>query len=160
LGARLELSGSRRGRSLWKGRGEAACDIASPDEKNSALRTAAWSSSSPARPRPSLARIDLAKITRDLHRSYPEAHFTCRDIPFPELNECLADKTVDVLWTNVALPDAAVDSRPLNVDTELGGVGGVRHRWADAGSVDVGAFCDEPMLFNPAVSEQWMRPFW
>jgi DNA-binding transcriptional LysR family regulator len=114
----------------------------------------------PAGARPSLARIDLAKITRDLHRSYPEAHFTCRDIPFPELNECLADKTVDVLWTNVALPDAAVDSRPLNVDTELVGVVGVRHRWADAGSVDVGAFCDEPMLFNPAVSEQWMRPFW
>jgi DNA-binding transcriptional LysR family regulator len=114
----------------------------------------------PAGARPSLAGIGLAKITHDLHRSYPEAHFTCRDIPFPELSECLADKTVDVLWTNVPLLAAAVDSRPLNVDTELVGVVGARHRWADAGSVDVGAFCDEPMLFNPAVSEQWMRPFW
>ena len=114
----------------------------------------------PAGARPSLARIDVAKITRDLHRSYPEAHFTWRDIPFPELNGCLADKTVDVLWTNAALADPAVDSRPLNVDTELVGVVGVRHRWAEAGSVDVGAFCDEPMLFNPAVSEEWMGPFW
>ena len=114
----------------------------------------------PAGARPSLAGIGLAKITHDLHRSYPEAHFTCRDIPFPELNECLDDKTVDVLWTNVPVPNATVDSHPLNVDTALVGVVGVRHRWAEAGSVDVGAFCDEPMLFNPAVSEEWMGPFW
>ncbi len=60
----------------------------------------------PAGARPSLARIGLAKITHDLHCSYPEAHFTCRDIPFPELNECLDDKTVDVLWTNVPVPNA------------------------------------------------------
>ena len=114
----------------------------------------------PAGARPSLAGIGLARITHDLHRSYPEAHFTCRDIPFSELGECLTDKTVDVLWTTGPPSDAAVDSRPLSVDTELIGVVGARHRWADAGSVDVGAFCDEPMLFNPAVSEQWMRPFW
>jgi hypothetical protein len=41
--------------------------------------------------------MGLAKIARDLHRSFPEAHFTCHDIPFPELDQCLDDKTVDVL---------------------------------------------------------------
>jgi DNA-binding transcriptional LysR family regulator len=114
----------------------------------------------PAGPRPSLAGIGLAKITHDLHRSYPEAHFTCHDIPFPELDQCLDDKTVDVLWTSVPVPDATVDSHPLNVGTALIGVVGARHRWAEAGSVDVGVFCDEPMLFNPALSEEWMGPFW
>ena len=114
----------------------------------------------PAGARPSLAGVDLAKITRDLHRSYPEAHFTCHDIPFPELNECLGDKAVDVLWTSAPVRNSMVDSYPLNVDTALVGVVGARHRWAEAGSVDVAAFCDEPMLFNPAVSEEWMAPFW
>ncbi len=114
----------------------------------------------PAGARPSLARIGLAKIANDLHRSYPEAHFTCRDIPFSELDECLDDKTVDVLWTSAPVPNATVDSHPLNVDTALAGVVGARHRWAEAGSVDVGAFCDEPMLYNPALSEEWMAPFW
>jgi DNA-binding transcriptional LysR family regulator len=113
----------------------------------------------PAGARLSLARIGLAQITQELHRSYPEAHFTCRDIPFPELNECLDDKTVDVLWTSAPVPNATVDSHPLNVDTALVGIVGARHRWAEAGSVDVGAFCDEPMLFNPTVSEEWMGPF-
>ena len=87
----------------------------------------------PAGARPSLARIGLAKITHDLHRSYPEAHFTCRDIPFPELNECLDDKTVDVLWTSAPVPNATVDSHPLNVDTALVGVVGARHRWPKPG---------------------------
>ncbi len=114
----------------------------------------------PAGARPSLVAIGLAKIAHDLHRRYPEAHFTCRDIPFPELSGCLQDKTVDVLWTSAAVPNATVDSHPLNVDTALIGVVGARHRWAEAGSIDVGAFCDEPMLFNPAVSEEWMGPFW
>jgi hypothetical protein len=107
-----------------------------------------------------VAGIGLAKIAHDLHRSYPEAHFTCRDIPFSELNQCLDDKTVDVLWTSAPVPNATVDSQPLNVDTARVGVVGARHRWAEAGSVDVGAFCDEPMLFNPALSEEWMGPFW
>ena len=114
----------------------------------------------PAGSRPSIAGMGLAKITRDLHRSYPEAHFTCREIPFSELDECLDDKTVDVLWTSAPVPNATVDSHPLKVDTARVGVVGVRHRWAQAGSVDVGAFCDEPMLFNPTLSEEWMGPFW
>jgi DNA-binding transcriptional LysR family regulator len=110
--------------------------------------------------RPSLAAMGLARITRDLHRSYPEAHFTCHDILFSDLNGSLDDKTVDVLWTSAPVSSAAVDSRPLKVNTELVGLVGARHRWADAGSVDVGAFCGEPMLYNPAVSEQWMGSFW
>ena len=56
------------------------------------------------------------------------------------------------------VPNATVDSHPLNVDTALVGIVGAHHRWAEAGSVDVGVFCDEPMLFNPAVSEEWMGP--
>ncbi len=52
----------------------------------------------PAGARPSLAGMGLAKIAHDLRRSYPEAHFTCHEIPFPELDQCLDDKTVDVLW--------------------------------------------------------------
>jgi hypothetical protein len=52
-----------------------------------------------------------------------------------------------------------VDWHPLNVDTALVG-SSARHRWAEAGSVDVSAFYDEPMLFNPPLSEEWMGPFW
>jgi DNA-binding transcriptional LysR family regulator len=114
----------------------------------------------PAGARLSLAGVGLANITHELHRSYPEAYFTCRDIPFPQLNECLDDKTVDVLWTSAPVRNATVDSHPLNVDTALVGVVGARHRWAEAGSVDVGVFCDEPMLFNPTLSPEWMDPFW
>ena len=61
--------------------------------------------------------------------------------------------------TSAPVPNATVDSHPLNVDAALVG-SSARHRWGEAGSVDVSAFCDQPMLFNPALSEELMGPFW
>jgi hypothetical protein len=46
------------------------------------------------------------------------------------------------------------------VGSALIGVVAARHRLADAGSIDVEQFCEEPMLYNPAVPEEWMAPFW
>ncbi len=108
----------------------------------------------------SLPRLGLKLIARDVRRSYPEARFVVREIAFSELTRCLPDQCVDVLWTNSSVRHVAVESHPAQAGTELIGVVAARHRLADAGSIDVEQFCEEPMLYSPAVPEEWMAPFW
>jgi DNA-binding transcriptional LysR family regulator len=108
----------------------------------------------------SLSLLGLKLIARDVRRSYPEARLVGREIAFTELTRCLPDQCVDVLWTNSSVRHVAVESHPTQVGTALIGVVAARHRLADAGSIDVEQFCEEPMLYSPAVPEEWMAPFW
>ena len=108
----------------------------------------------------SLSTLGLDSIMRDVRRSYPEARFVGREIAFTELTRCLPDQYVDVLWTNSSVRHLAVESHPTQVGTELIGVVAARHRLAEAGSIDVEQFCEEPMLYSPDIPEEWMAPFW
>jgi DNA-binding transcriptional LysR family regulator len=108
----------------------------------------------------SLSALGLDSVIRDVRRSYPEARFVGREIAFTELTRCLPDQYVDVLWTNSSVRHMAVDSHPTQVGTELIGVVPARHRLAEAGSIDVEQYCEEPMLYGPDLPEEWMAPFW
>jgi DNA-binding transcriptional LysR family regulator len=107
-----------------------------------------------------LPRLGLDVIARDVRRSYPEARFVVREIAFSELTSCLPDQCIDVLWTNSSVRHLAVESHPTQVGTDLIGVVAARHRLAEADSIDVEQYCEEPMLYSPAVPEEWMAPFW
>jgi DNA-binding transcriptional LysR family regulator len=108
----------------------------------------------------SLSALGLDSVIRDVRRSYPEARFVGREIAFTELTRCLPDQYVDVLWTNSSVRHMAVESHPTQVRTELIGVVAARHRLAEAGSIDVEQYCEEPMLYGPDIPEEWMAPFW
>ena len=107
-----------------------------------------------------LFRIGLSAIVRNIRRSCPEASFACREVPFPVLDGCLSDGSVDVLWTSTPVRDPLVESVPLSVGCPLIGVVSAVHPLAEAGSVAAEEFCNEPMLFNPALAPEWMDPFW
>ena len=84
-----------------------------------------------------------------------------REIAFSELTRCLPDQCVDVLWTNSSVRHVAVESHPAQAGTELIGVVAARHRLADAGSIDVEQFCEEPMLTVPLSPRSgWPRSGW
>ena len=114
----------------------------------------------PAGTRDFLPRIRLRGIVRRVHEAFPEAAFTCREVPFTAMDSCLPDGLVDVLWTCAPVRRADVDSTPIPVSSELVGVVGTRHPLADAGSILAESFCDEQMLYNPAIADDWMAPFW
>lgn len=107
-----------------------------------------------------LFQVGLAAIVRSIRRSCPEASFTYREVPFPELDDCLTDGVVDVLWNSAPLRQPAAESLPLSVGCPLVGVVAAGHPLAGAGSVAVEEFCDEPMLYNPTLAAEWMDPFW
>jgi DNA-binding transcriptional LysR family regulator len=107
-----------------------------------------------------LARIGLRSIVRGIRNSCPEASFVCREVPFPALHECLPNGSVDVLWTTAPVRRPEIESLPLRVSSPLIGVVAAFHPLAEAGAVDVEAFCDELMLYNPALAAEWMEPFW
>ncbi len=107
-----------------------------------------------------LSQIGLAAIVRGIRRSCPEASFVCRGVPFPVLDSCLGEGLIDVLWTSTPVRDPQAESSPLSVNCPLIGVVAAAHPLAEAGSVPVEKFCDEPMLYNPALPPEWMEPFW
>jgi DNA-binding transcriptional LysR family regulator len=103
--------------------------------------------------------IPFPAIARQVRLDYPEARFVCREIAFGELDECLPDGRVDVLWTSAPVHRSRVDSFPLMAGSSLIGVVAAHHRLAEAGCMQVSDFCTEPMLYNPTAPEEWMRPF-
>ena len=107
-----------------------------------------------------LRHLDLAAVARKVRLSYPETRLVCVDVDFPQMRHCLPDGQVDVLWTDAPVRHREVTSDPLAVMSRRIGVVGARHELAGAGTVDVRDFAAQEMLFNPAVPEEWMTPFW
>ena len=107
-----------------------------------------------------LSRIQLGRIVRRLHAAFPEAAFTCRDVPFTAMDSCLPDGVVDVLWTCAPVRRTGVECTPIPISSELIGVVGIGHPLADAKSIAAESFCDEQMLYNPSIADDWMAPFW
>ncbi|MET0695205.1 MAG: LysR substrate-binding domain-containing protein [Propionibacteriaceae bacterium] len=99
-------------------------------------------------------------IARDLHLAFPEASFVCCEIAFDDLNRCLPQERIDVLWTSAEVAHPLVESVPLQVTSGLVGLVADRHPFAAASCVDVTELADRPLLYNPAAPKEWMRPFW
>lgn len=107
-----------------------------------------------------LHRIDIAAVGRAVRCDYSDVRVDIREVPFPAVNRCLPERGVDALITTSAVRHVEVESEPLALTTSRIGVVGTRHSLAEAGSIDVGEFCSQPMLFAPATPAEWMEPFW
>lgn len=114
----------------------------------------------PAGSASALRHLDLAGVARDVRLVYPETRLVCVDVDFPQVTRCLPDGRVDILWTNAPVRHHGVTTERLALTSSRIGVVGVRHGLAEAEEVDAGDFVDQTMLFNPAVPEEWMTPFW
>ncbi|WP_405152246.1 LysR family transcriptional regulator [Sphaerisporangium sp. NBC_01403] len=107
-----------------------------------------------------LGQTDMTGIAREVRRSFPETRLVCQDIPFPALTRCLPEHQVDVLWTMAPVRHPAVASFPLAITTARIGVVAARHPLADAETMNVEDFSEHPILYNPAVADEWMNQFW
>ena len=106
-----------------------------------------------------LAAVGLPEIVRAIHRSCPEARFVRREVPFLAFTDCLLSGEIDVLWNSAPLRHDAIDSVLLDVSNPIIGVVGTAHPLAEAASVQATVFCEETLLFNPALPPEWMDPF-
>lgn len=107
-----------------------------------------------------LRQLPLGAVGRELRREHPGIALRVVDVDFADMTRCLPDGQVDVLWTDSPVLHAAVESVRLRLSSRRVGVVGVRHPLAEAGVVDAAEFVDERILYNPAVPEEWMKPFW
>ncbi|WP_066374988.1 LysR family transcriptional regulator [Herbidospora mongoliensis] len=107
-----------------------------------------------------LGQIDMGGIAREVRRSFPETRLVRQDIAFPSLTRCLPDHQVDLLWTFAPVRHPVVDSFPLSLASPRVGVVAARHALADAETMKVEDFSEQPILYNPVCPEEWMSQFW
>ncbi|MFI7029560.1 LysR family transcriptional regulator [Microbispora rosea] len=107
-----------------------------------------------------LGQFDMTRIARHVRRSFPETRLVLQDVPFSALTRCLPENRVDVLWNIAPVHHPAVESFPLPITSARMGVVAARHPFADAGTMNVEDFIEQPMLYIPAVAEEWMNQFW
>jgi DNA-binding transcriptional LysR family regulator len=106
-----------------------------------------------------LSHTGMTGIAKEVRLSFPEARLVRQDIPFPALTGCLPEHRVDVLWTMAPVRHPAVDSYPLATSARIGVVG-ARNPLAEAKTMTVEDFSEHPILYNPAVADEWMNQFW
>ncbi|MCT9931668.1 LysR family transcriptional regulator [Planotetraspora sp. A-T 1434] len=108
-----------------------------------------------------LGHFDMTRIAREVRRSFPEIRLVLQEIPFPALTRCLPEHRIDVLWDTAPVHHPAVDSFPLPITSARIGVVAARHPLADAGTMNVEDFSEQPILYNPAAADdEWMKQFW
>ena len=107
--------------------------------------------------------LDIVKIrdlTQHVRDEYPAVRFTAVNVPFPALRTCLPAQTVDVLLTIGPVRSVGIESVPIPVTADRIGVVDHRHRMAGADGVNVMDFAAEPIIYNPAVPDEFMNNFW
>ena len=80
--------------------------------------------------------------------------------PFPRLTACLLDEEVDVLWTATPVRHNAIDSAPLPLTVPRIGLVPLTHHLVDAKKIPAAEFAALPMLYNPAIPDEWMSVFY
>ena len=114
----------------------------------------------PAGTRELLSASGLGDAVRRTAHRWPDARFVCHEVPFGDLADCVTSGRVDLLWDASPDPDPRVESVRLAAGSPIIGVVSDTHPLAEAGEVEVEVFCEEPMLFNPALPAAWMEPYW
>jgi DNA-binding transcriptional LysR family regulator len=102
----------------------------------------------------------MSAIARHVRRTFPEARLIRHDVPFSELTHCMSERRVDVLWNCAPVHHPAVASIPLALTSPRIGVLCARHPLADARTMDAADFSKLPLLYNPAIPDEWMNQFW
>jgi DNA-binding transcriptional LysR family regulator len=114
----------------------------------------------PASPMGYLEQLELKQVVQQVRLSHPEARIERRAVPFTALRSALVDKEVDVLLTSSPVAHVETVSTPLPITVGRMGIVGRRHALAGTTSIDVGDFVDLPMLYSPAVPDEWMTQFY
>jgi DNA-binding transcriptional LysR family regulator len=107
-----------------------------------------------------LPPMGLDRVGDRVGRAFPTLRVALVEVPFPLVTRCLPEGQVDVLLTIAAVRHREVDSIPLPVTSARIGVISARHPLAGAGEEAVAQFCEHSLLHNPAIPDEWMRPFW
>ena len=102
----------------------------------------------------------LSGAVRNVRSVWPATRVACRSVPFPALTSCLLERRVDVLWTAAPVRHRAVVSVALPLTCARVGIVRADHDLADSGSMDVEQFAALPMLYNPAIPDEWMSVFY
>lgn len=108
-----------------------------------------------------LRSMDLDVVSDGIRLAFPGLHVALIEVPFPLVTRCLPEGLVDVILTIAAVRHPGVDSVPLQLTSDRIGVVSTRHHpLAGALEVAVTEFCEHSLLYNPAVPDEWMSPFW
>jgi DNA-binding transcriptional LysR family regulator len=107
-----------------------------------------------------LRAIGLDVVRDGIRPAFPHLHVALIEVPFPLVTRCLSEGLVDVILTIAAVRHPEVDSVPLQLTSDRIGVFSTRHPLAGALEVAVAEFCEHSLLYNPAIPDEWMRPFW
>jgi DNA-binding transcriptional LysR family regulator len=107
-----------------------------------------------------LRHTDLTGIAREVRRNFPETRLVRQDVALPALTRCLPEHRVDVLWAMAPVRHSAVDSYPLAMTSARIGVVAARHPLADAETMNVENFSEQPFLYSPDLADEWMNQFW
>ncbi len=107
-----------------------------------------------------LSFMGLAAASEEVRKTFPQLRVTLVEVPYPLINRCLPEQQVDLLLTIAPVKHHAVESVPLPVTATRIGVVSDRHALAGAGEVSVAEFCEQRLLWDPTLPEEWMRPFW
>ena len=107
-----------------------------------------------------LQSMGLDVVRDGIRLAFPNLQVALTEVPFPLVTRCLPEGLVDVILTIAAVRHPEVESVPLHVTSARIGVVSARHPLAGALEVGVAEFCEHSLLFNPAIPDEWMRPFW
>lgn len=105
-------------------------------------------------------QLDLRSAVRQVNARFPGTRLRLRDVPFPALTSELVGHHVDVLVTAAPVRHVGITSTPLPITDRRVGVVSHRHELAGAADVDVQDFARLPILYNPAVPDEWMSVFY
>ena len=104
-------------------------------------------------------RRTLSAISRQFRSYHADVRILCRSIPFSAVTSSLLDGTVDVLWGAPEIAPRAIELTHL-LDFQRKAVLASHHPLADAPELSLGDIVDLPMLYNPEVPGEWMKPFY
>lgn len=107
-----------------------------------------------------LPYVGLAAAGEQVREAFPRLRVTLVEVPYPLINRCLPENYVDLFLTIAPVQHRAVQSVPLPVTATRIGVVSERHALAGAREVSVAEFCEQRLLWDPTLPEEWMRPFW
>lgn len=100
----------------------------------------------------------LATLELALQHAFPDVGVAPVPTTFPQLTPELVGGRVDAVLTFGASADPGVHSTRLSGIHRVGLVS-AEHPLARRGAVDVAEFAGYPMLYNPALPDDYMRPF-
>jgi DNA-binding transcriptional LysR family regulator len=104
-------------------------------------------------------RSALSEVRRLLRLQHPDVALVCRWTPLSITTTWLLEKRVDVQLF------AGTIGHPKVRATAVGSVPRVavvsaRSQWVDEGRLSIDDLVDQPMLYDPSLPTEFMRPFW